>query len=58
MKISEEKTTKVLSAQGAGGQYLYIFPEYDLIVSFTEHNYGTSLAGPMIISNAIVPSLK
>ena len=58
MKISEEKTTKVLSAQGAGGQHLYVFPEYNLVVSVTEHNFGSSLVGPMIISNAIVPSLK
>jgi len=58
MMIHEHKTTKVISAQGAGGQYLYVFPEFDLVISFTEHNYGTPLVGPFIIDHFILPSLR
>jgi CubicO group peptidase (beta-lactamase class C family) len=58
VKINETTTTTVISAQGAGGQYLYVFPEYDLVVAFTEHNYGTPLVGPFIVENYLVPALE
>jgi len=52
------KTTKVLSAEGAGGQKLYIFPEYKLIVAFTEHNYTTPQVSPIFIEESVLPLLK
>jgi CubicO group peptidase (beta-lactamase class C family) len=52
------KTTKVLSAEGAGGQKLYIFPEYKLIVAFTERNYSTPQVSPMFIRESILPVLE
>lgn len=58
MKINESKTTKVISAQGAGGQYMYLLPEYGIIVSFTERNYGTPLVCPWILDNCILTALK
>jgi len=58
MKVSNGKSTKVISAQGAGGQYMYIIPEYDLIVSFTEDNFGTPLVGPFLFEAYILPALK
>lgn len=58
INVTDEKTTKVISAQGAGGQYLYILPEYDLIVAFTEDNFGTALVGPFLFDAYIVPALK
>lgn len=58
MKINEGKTTKVVSAEGAGGQKLYIFPEYKLIIAFTEHNYRTPQVSPIFIKESILPLLK
>jgi CubicO group peptidase (beta-lactamase class C family) len=57
MKINEIKTTKVLSAEGAGGQKLYIFPEYKLIIAFTERNYTTPQVSPIFIKESILPIL-
>ena len=58
MKINETRSTKVISAQGAGGQNLYVFPEFELVVSFTESNYGMPVAGTLIINNFILPALE
>lgn len=58
MKVNGDKTTKVISAQGAGGQYMYVIPEYDLVVSFTERNYSTPIIGPWILANVILPALE
>ena len=58
MKNNAGKTTKVLSAEGAGGQKLYIFPEYKLIVAFTEHNYTTPQVGSLFIRETILPLLN
>jgi CubicO group peptidase (beta-lactamase class C family) len=58
MKVSDSTTTKVISAQGAGGQYMYILPEYNLIVAFTENNFGTPLVGPFLFSAYILPALQ
>ena len=57
MKINETKTTKVVSAEGAGGQKLYIFPEYKLIIAFTERNYATPQVSPIFIKESILPIL-
>lgn len=58
MKTDNDRTIKVLSAEGAGGQKLYIFPEYDLIISFTERNYNTPQVSPLFINESILPILK
>jgi len=58
MKTGGNKATKVLSLQGAGGQYLWVIAEYDLVVSFTEENYSTPIVGPWIFKNLILPSLE
>ena len=58
MPVGNGRTTKVISFQGAGGQNLYIFSDYNLVISFTESNFGTPLVGPFIISNFIVPALE
>jgi CubicO group peptidase (beta-lactamase class C family) len=58
INVSSVKTTKVISAQGAGGQYMYILPEFDLIVAFTENNFGTPLVGPFLFEAYIVPVLQ
>jgi CubicO group peptidase (beta-lactamase class C family) len=58
MKINEEKTTKVVSAEGAGGQKLYIFPEYQMIIAFTERNYSTPQVSTVFIKESILPLLK
>lgn len=58
MKVNGDRTTKVISAQGAGGQYMYVIPEYDLVVSFTENNYSTPIMGPWILANVILPALE
>jgi CubicO group peptidase (beta-lactamase class C family) len=57
MKISGGRTTKVVSAEGAGGQKLYIFPEYELIVAFTERNYDTPQVSPVFIRESVLPLL-
>jgi CubicO group peptidase (beta-lactamase class C family) len=58
MKSNEGKTTKIVTAEGAGGQKLYIFPEYQLIIAFTERNYSTPQVSPMFIKESILPLLK
>lgn len=58
INVTDIKTTKVVSAQGAGGQYMYILPEYDLIVAFTENNFGTPLVGPFLFEAYFVPALQ
>ena len=51
-------TTKVITAEGAGGQRLYIFPEYDLLIAFTERNYTTPQVSPLFIRESILPILN
>lgn len=58
MKKSNGKTTKVITAEGAGGQKLYIFPDYNLIIAFTERNYNTPQVSPMFIKESILPILN
>jgi CubicO group peptidase (beta-lactamase class C family) len=52
------KTTRVVTAEGAGGQKMYILPEYQLIIAFTERNYTTPQVSPMFIQESILPLLK
>jgi len=58
MKINEGKTTKMVSSEGAGGQKLYIFPDYKLIIAFTERNYSTPQVSPIFIKESILPLLN
>ena len=52
------KNTGVLSMEGAGGQKLYILPEYQLIIAFTERNYNTPQVSPLFISESVMPILE
>jgi len=54
----DHKTTTVVSAERAGGQKLYIFPAYDLIISFTGHNYNAPQVGPLFIKESVLPVLQ
>ena len=58
MKTNVEKSTRVVTAEGAGGQKMYIFPEYQLIIAFTERNYTTPQVSPLFIGESILPLLK
>lgn len=58
MKLKNGKTVKVISAEGAGGQRLYIFPKYKLLVTFTERNYNTPQVGTIFIRESILPVLE
>jgi CubicO group peptidase (beta-lactamase class C family) len=58
MITGASKTTRVISAEGAGGQKLYIFPEYQLIIAFTERNYSTPQVGHIFITESILPILN
>ena len=58
MKTGGVNTTRVISAEGAGGQKLYIFPEYQLIITFTERNYSTPQVGPVFMNESILPILN
>jgi CubicO group peptidase (beta-lactamase class C family) len=55
---SHGRSTQVLSAEGAGGQKLYLFREYDLIIAFTERNYTTPQVSPLVIREGILPCLE
>ncbi len=50
--------SRVISAEGAGGQKLYLFPEYKLIVAFTERNFNTPQVGEIFIRESILPILE
>jgi CubicO group peptidase (beta-lactamase class C family) len=58
MKTPGGGTTKVVSAEGAGGQKMYIFPEYQLIIGFTENNFSTPQVSPLFIRESILPLLN
>jgi CubicO group peptidase (beta-lactamase class C family) len=57
MTTNSGKTTKVVTAEGAGGQKLYIFPEYKLVIAFTERNYNTPQVSPLFIKESVLKSL-
>lgn len=56
--INGVKATRVITAEGAGGQKMYIFPEYQLIIAFTERNFSTPQVSPLFIKESILPLLK
>lgn len=56
--LTNGKSTKIISAEGAGGQKLYVFPEYKLIIAFTERNYSTPQVSPLFIQESILPILE
>lgn len=58
MNTNGERTTRVVTAEGAGGQKLYIFPEYKLIIAFTERNFSTPQVSPIFIRESVLPLLK
>jgi CubicO group peptidase (beta-lactamase class C family) len=58
MNTGGGKLTKVVSAEGAGGQKLFIFPEYKLIVAITERNYNTPQVGTLLLKESILPVLE
>lgn len=58
MVVREGFTARVISAEGAGGQKLYIFPKYDIVIAFTERNYDTPQVSPLFINESILPILK
>ena len=51
-------TARVVSAEGAGGQKLYILPEHRLLVAFTERNYTTPQVGPIFLKESVLPALR
>ncbi|MBN3034557.1 MAG: serine hydrolase [Bacteroidales bacterium] len=58
MELGNGNTAEVISAEGAGGQKLYIFPANRLIIAFTERNYSTPQVSPLFIKESILPLLK
>ncbi len=58
MKINNTKSTRVISAEGAGGQSLFIIPEYGMVIGFTERNYTTPQVGPWIVREYLLPTLN
>jgi CubicO group peptidase (beta-lactamase class C family) len=54
MKTDAVKKTRVVTAEGAGGQKIYIFPQYQLIIAFTERNYSTQQVSPIFIKELLV----
>jgi CubicO group peptidase (beta-lactamase class C family) len=55
IKLKNDKNITQISAEGAGGQKLYIFPDYNLIIAITERNYYIPQVGPMFIKESILP---
>ena len=53
----ENKSIMVASAEGAGGQKLYVFPDYRLVIAFTERNYTTPQVSPLFIKESVLPVL-
>lgn len=58
MLNDEKKSKKVISAEGAGGQNLYIFDDNGMVVAFTERNYRTPQVGPIFIKETILKILQ
>ena len=58
MTRPDGSTTMVVSAEGAGGQKLYVFPGYRLVVLFTERNYSTPQVSPIFIRESVLPLLQ
>ncbi len=58
ISIRENKNIMMASAEGAGGQKLYVFPDYKLIIAFTEHNYTTPQVSTLFIKESVLPVLN
>lgn len=58
MRNSAGISTMMISAEGAGGQNLFLFPAYNLIVAFTESNYTTPQVNRLFIRESILPLLE
>lgn len=58
MPLGKGLTTKVISAEGAGGQKLYIFNDYKLIIAFTERNFTTLQVSPLFIQESVLSILR
>ncbi|MBK7628029.1 MAG: serine hydrolase [Bacteroidales bacterium] len=58
MPVGEGLTTKVITAEGAGGQKLYIFSDYRLVIAFTERNFTTPQVSPLFIQESVLPILR
>lgn len=58
MPVRGGLTTKVISAEGAGGQKLYIFNDYRLLIAFTERNLTTPQVSPLFIQESVLPILR
>jgi len=53
----KEKKYHCTSGRGAGGQFIYVINELDLIVVITSHNKGNAMRIPMdIMKEAIIPA--
>ncbi len=55
----DEKHIKGYQAQGNGGQILFVFPDFDMVVVFTGGNYGNPrmVNAFKILENDILPSI-
>ena len=58
MRTGSGATTSVYSAEGAGGQMLFIIPRYGITLSVTEQNYTTPQVGMILLRESILPLLK
>ena len=57
MPLRENQNIIMASAEGAGGQKLYVFPDYRLVIAFTERNYTTPQVSPLFIQESVLPAL-
>ncbi len=55
LPVRENQTIMMASAEGAGGQKLYVFPDYRLVIAFTERNYTTPQVSPLFIKESVLP---
>jgi CubicO group peptidase (beta-lactamase class C family) len=51
--LGESRKMRVVSSRGAGGQFTHIFPNYGLVMTFTERNFTTPQVGGMIVEDLI-----
>lgn len=56
--LKNNRIIKQITAEGAGGQKLYLYPDYNLIIAFTENNYTTPQVSPLFIKEGILPLLE
>jgi CubicO group peptidase (beta-lactamase class C family) len=51
--LGANRKTRVFSSRGAGGQLTHIFPDYGVVLAFTERNFDTPQVGGMIVEDFI-----